>query len=156
MGGLQNMILLPDVDALLAGGLQERLDALSDERAKAREKVIWTSAGGVAVGLIIGFTLFGFGAQQFAIGAGVLIAGGAFAWANHIRQKMINSLKSEMNGALARALQIDYSVDAFSGQEFQYACEFQLLPSHDDCNLQDQWHGSIHGTAFLLYEAKLT
>lgn len=156
VGGMQNMIFLPDVDTLMAGGLQERLDALSNERAKAREKVTWTAGGGVVIGLIIGLFLFAFGAQQFAIGAGVFIAGGAFAWANLIRQKMINSLKGEMNGALAKALNIDYSVDAFSGQEFEHACDFELLPSYDDSSLQDQWHGSIDGTAFLLYEAKLT
>lgn len=156
MGGLQNMILLPDVDTLMAGGLQDRLDALLDERAKAREKVTWTAGGGIVVGLLVGLFLFAFGAQQFAVFAGVLISGGAFAWANSIRQKMVNSLKTEMNGALAKALQIDYSVEAFSGQEFDHACDFELLPSFDDKNLQDQWHGSIDDTAFLLYEAKLT
>ena len=69
---------------------------------------------------------------------------------------MVNSLKAEMNGALAKALQIDYSVAGFSGQEFEHACEFELLPSYDDRYLQDQWHGQIEGTDFLLYEAKLT
>jgi Protein of unknown function (DUF3137) len=156
LGGMQNMISLPDVDALMAGGLQARLDALSADRAKAKEKVYWTGGGGVAVGILVALILFLLGAQQFAYFAGFIIIGGALAWANSIRQKMVNSLKAEMNGALAKALQIDYSVVAFSGQEFEHACAFDILPSYDDCYLQDQWHGAIEGTDFLLYEAKLT
>ena len=151
------MISMPDVDSLMAGGLQARLDALAAERAKAKDKVYWTGGGGVAVGLLVGLILLLlFGAQQFAYFAGAIIIGGALAWANSIRQKMVNSLKAEMNGALAQALQIDYSVAAISGQEFEHACAFELLPSYDDSYLQDQWHGTIEGTDFLLYEAKLT
>lgn len=150
------MIALPDVDTLMAGGLQARLDALSAERAKAKEKVYWTGGGGVVAGLLVALILFLLGAQQFAYFGGFIVIGGALAWANSIRQKMVNSLKAEMNGALARAMQIDYSVAAFSGQEFDHACTYDLLPSYDDVYLQDQWHGSIEGTDFLLYEAKLT
>ena len=150
------MIALPDVDTLMAGGLQTRLDALSAERAKAKEKVYWTAGGGVAVGALVAIILFALGAEQFAYFAGFIIIGGAMAWANSIRQKMVNALKAEMNGALAKALQIDYSVAAFSRAEFESACQFELLPSYDDVYLQDQWHGSIEGTDFLLYEAKLT
>jgi Protein of unknown function (DUF3137) len=150
------MIALPDVDTLMASGLQARLDALSVERAKAKEKVYWTGGGGVAVGILVGIILLTFGAQQFAYFGGAIIIGGALAWANSIRQKMVNSLKQEMNGALAKALQIDYSVAAFPGQEFENARTFELLPEYDDRYLQDQWHGSIEGTDFLLYEAKLT
>jgi hypothetical protein len=47
------MIALPDVDTLMAGGLQARLDGLSAERAKAKEKVYWTGGGGVAVGILV-------------------------------------------------------------------------------------------------------
>jgi hypothetical protein len=150
------MISLPDADTLMAGGLQDRLDALSADRAKAKEKMYWTGGGGVVAGILVGFILLTFGAQQFAFFACAIISGGALAWANSIRQKMINSLKQEMNGALAKALQIDYSVAAFPGQEFDHAREFELLPDYDDRYLQDQWHGSIDGTDFLLYEAKLT
>jgi Protein of unknown function (DUF3137) len=150
------MISLPDVDTLMAGGLKDRLDGLSVERAKAKEKVYWTGGGGVAAGILVGIILLILGAEQFAVFAGIVVGGGALAWANSIRQKMVNSLKQEMNGALAAALHIDYSVTAFSGQEFERACKFELLPSYDDSYLQDQWHGQIDGTDFLLYEAKLT
>ena len=51
------MISLPDVDTLMAGGLQARLDGLAAERAKAKEKVYWTGGGGVAVGILVGLIL---------------------------------------------------------------------------------------------------
>jgi len=150
------MIALPDVDTLMAGGLQDRLDALSADRAIAREKVYWTGGAGVVAGVLAGVILPTFGTQQFAFVAAAIIGGGGLVWANSIRQKMVNSLKQEMNGALAAALQIDYSVAGYSGQEFENACEYALLPDYDDKYLQDQWHGQIEGTDFLLYEAKLT
>ncbi len=150
------MIALPDVDTLMASGLRARLDSLTAERAKAKEKVYWTGGGGIVVAVMVAIILAILGAGQFAYFAGAIIGGGALAWANSIRQKMVNALKQEMNGALAAALEIDYSVAAFSGQEFERACEYALLPSYDDSYLQDQWHGQIDGTDFLLYEAKLT
>ncbi|WP_373474505.1 DUF3137 domain-containing protein [Sphingorhabdus sp.] len=150
------MIALPDVDTLMAGGLQDRLDALTADRAKAKEKMIWTGAGGIVSAILVGFIFFTFGLEEIGYFAATVVGGGALAWASHIRQKMIDSLKHEMNGALGRSLQVDYSVSAFSGQEFEVARKYGLLPTYDDKYLQDQWHGSIEGTDFLLYEAKLT
>lgn len=95
-------------------------------------------------------------ADQFAILAVSIIAGGAISWAHSIRLKMVNALKQEINGALAASLEIDYSVAAFSGAEFEFAREHDLLPNYDNRFLQDQWHGQIDGTNFLLYEARLT
>lgn len=150
------MIALPDVDNLMADGLQDRLDSLMAERAKAKEKMIWTGAGGIVSAVLVGFIFHTFGLSEIGYFAASVVGGGALAWARNIRQKMINSLKHEMNGALARSLQLDYSVAAFSGQEFENARTYGLLPTYDDKYLQDQWHGSIDGTDFLLYEAKLT
>lgn len=150
------MIALPDVDTLMAGGLREWLDSKAAERAEAKRKMFTVIAVG---GVISVLALFG-GLWLNLGGVGYFIAAGCGAmtafWANKIRQKMVDELKQEMNGALANALQIDYSVAAFSGQEFEHACEYDLLPGYDDRYLQDQWHGSIEGTDFLLYEAKLT
>lgn len=150
------MIALPDVDTLMAGGIAEWLDGKAAERAEAKRKMFTVIAigGGFSalvfvVGLVLDFGGFGY---FVAAACGALTA----YLANKIRQKMVNELKQEMNGALAKALQIDYSVAAFSGQEFENACEFELLPSFDDKYLADQWHGQIDGTDFLLYEAKLT
>lgn len=155
-GGMQNMISLPDVDTLMAGGLREWLDGKAAERAEAKKKMYTVIAVGGGISVLAFFVglwmnLGGFG-YFIAAGCGAMTA----FWANKIRQKMVDELKQEMNGALAKALQIDYSVAAFSGQEFEHACEYDLLPGYDDRYLQDQWHGQIDGTDFLLYEAKLT
>ena len=153
---MQNMIALPDVDMLMAGGLAARLDALSTARAEAKRQMYRTGGVGLFIAVLVGSALLLLGADQFAFFGAAVVAGIAIAWANSIRQKMVNSLKQEMNGALATALGIDYSVSAFSGQEFELAGRYGLLPSYDDNYLQDQWHGQIDGTDFLLYEAKLT
>lgn len=150
------MIALPDVDTLMAGGLAEWLDGKTAERAEAKKKmfsVIWIGGSICVVAFLIGLAL-DLGGVGYMIAA---VCGAATAYfANKIRQAMVDVLKQEMNGALAKALQIDYSVAAFPGQEFDHAREFELLPDYDDRYLQDQWHGSIEGTDFLLYEAKLT
>jgi hypothetical protein len=150
------MIALPDVDTLMAGGLAEWLDGKAAARAEAKKKMYTV----IAIGGGISVLAFFIGLWMNLGGVGYFIAAGCGAmtafWANNIRQKMVNELKQEMNGALAKALQIDYSVAAFSGQEFEHACQYDLLPSYDDRYLQDQWHGEIDGTDFLLYEAKLT
>lgn len=150
------MKILSDVDTLMSDGLQARLDALFAERALAREKLYWTGAGGVVVGLLVGFILFIYGAQQLAVTAALSIMGGGLAWANKIRQKTVNSLKHEMNSALASAWEFDYSVKALPGKEFDHARDFELLPSYENSSFEDQWQGCIDGTNFHLYEARLT
>jgi Protein of unknown function (DUF3137) len=151
------MIDLPDVDTLMAGGLGDWLDQKAAERAKAKEKVLWTSIAGVILAGVVALAIFLFGGPiQFILFGAVAVGGGFFAWANHIRQTMVNSLKQEMNGALARSLGVEFAVSPVSGPEFDLAGEFDLLPSHDDSYFQDQWHGAVGGTDFLLYEAKLT
>jgi hypothetical protein len=151
------MINLPDVDSLMAGGLGDWLAQKTEERAKAREKVFYTRVAGVIISAVLGgvVLLLGWSSQFILMGA-VIIGGLFFAWANHIRQTMVNSLKQEMNGALARALGIEFRVAPVSGPEFELACEYDLLPGYDDSYFQDQWQGEVGGTQFLLYEAKLT
>jgi Protein of unknown function (DUF3137) len=151
------MINMPDVDALMAGGLGSWLDAKTAERAKAREKVFYTQVTGGIVGVVIVLVvlLMGWSFQFAGIGA-VVVGGLFFAWANHIRQTMVDSLKQEMNGALAGSLGIHYLVAPACGPEFDLAAEYDLLPTYDDRYFQDQWQGEVEGTQFLLYEAKLT
>jgi hypothetical protein len=151
------MIAMPDVDALMAGGLGDLLEQKTSERAKAREKVLWTQVSGVIIALFLALIgmLFGMGLQILMFGV-VIVGGGFFAWASHIRQSMINDLKQDMNGALAAALELEFLVAPEAGAEFGLAEQYDLLPSWDDRYLQDKWHGAVGGTDFLLYEAKLT
>jgi hypothetical protein len=150
------MLAVPDVNTLMDNGLADWLAGQSDARAKAKEKFYWTGGGGIIVAFLIAVILAVLGAGQFAFFAGAVIAGLFFAWAAHIRQQMVNALKQGMNGAIAAALGIDYSVAGFPGQELELAKQFRLIPGYDDDHFEDQWHGSIDGTDFLMYEAKLT
>lgn len=151
------MIALPDVDTLMAGGLADWLEGKAAERAKAREKVFYTRLTGIILVVLVGLLAWIFAVPfqmlPFPI---VVIGGGFFAWANYIRQKMVNSLKQEMNGSLAKALGIDYQLSPLWGPEFELGREYDLLPSYDNSFFQDQWQGTTGGTEFLLYEIKLT
>lgn len=151
------MIEMPDVDALMSGGLADWLDNKTAERDKAREKVFYTRLTGIILVGVVGILCWVFGAPlQIMMFALVIIGGGFFAWANSIRQRMVDSLKQEMNGTLARALGIEYQVGVGWGPEFGLAGDYGLLPSHDNSYFQDEWKGKVGGTDFLLYEIKLT
>jgi hypothetical protein len=151
------MIDLPNVETLMAGGLSDWLGQKTEERGKARKRVFRTNVcGGAVIGLfalseMTDSTLF-----QAIMFVAVVISCGFFAWAYHIQQKVVNSLKQEMNGTLAGALGIEYQVSPEPGAEFERAREFELLPSYDSSYFHDAWHGAVGGTDFLLYEAKLT
>jgi Protein of unknown function (DUF3137) len=150
------MITVPNVKDLMNGGLADWLNGQAIARAEAKEKFYWTGGGGIVVAILIGIILSLFDYGSLAYFAAIMIGAGAIAWASHIRQTMINNLKEGMNGAIATALKIDYSVSAFTGQEFELAKRFRLIPSFDDSAFEDQWHGNIGGADFIMYEAKLT
>jgi hypothetical protein len=155
-GKILEMINVPDVHDLMDGGLSDWLQSQSAARAEAKEKYTWTIGGGIAAGLLVCFIMMLYNFGTFGYFAGFSIGAGAFTWATSIRQKMINNLKQGMNGAIATALNIDYSVHALPGQEFELAKQFRLVPSYDDSVFEDQWHGTVNGTDFLMYEAKLS
>lgn len=150
------MIDLPEVETLMQGGLGDWLASQQAARDATRVKIRNIAIGAVAIGAALALTGYLAGGFDAAYFLGALVAMVGMGWANHIRQKMIDTLKGEMNGALARSLGLDYQVAPVSGAEFDLAAEYDLLPSYDDCTLQDQWSGQIEGTDFLLYEAKLT
>jgi hypothetical protein len=81
------MIALPDVDTLMAGGLQDRLDSLVADRAKAKEKMIWTGAGGIVAAILVGFIFYTFGLEEIGYFAATVVGGGALAWASNIRHR---------------------------------------------------------------------
>ncbi len=150
------MISLPDVDTLMAGGLREWLDAKAAERLEAKKQMY--TAGFAGAGAALAFAIFAYTFNLFPFGyfiAAAVFSGGIW-FANRIRLKMVNQLKQEMNGALAHAMGINYSVTAIGGDEFTTACTYDLLPSYDDSKLEDNWQGEVGGTQFTLYEAELT
>jgi Protein of unknown function (DUF3137) len=151
------MIDIPDADTLMAGGLGEWLDGKQAARAEASAQIrrIWTWAMILGAGLIFAI-VFATGHFQIAFILSGLGASAIYWWTGKIRQAVIDDLKQEMNGALAAALGVRYTVSATSGDEFDLAMQFGLLSSYDDVYLQDQWQGKIGESDFLLYEAKLT
>jgi hypothetical protein len=154
---MASMIDMPDADTLMAGGLSDWLDTKQGERAEASAQIqrIWTWGGVLAV-IIVFFVIFMWGVFEPLFVIGAFAFTGLFWWTSKIRKAVVDDLKQEMNGALAGALGIGYSVTASSGEEFELAERFEILPSYDNVYLQDQWQGQIGETEFLMYEAKLT
>jgi Protein of unknown function (DUF3137) len=154
---MASMIDIPDSDTLMAGGLSDWLATKQGEREKASAQIqrIWTWAG--IIGVILVFAIiFYWGVVQPIFFIGTIGVTGVLWWTGKIRKAVVDGLKQEMNGALAGALGVGYTVTAVSGDEFELSNQFDILPSYDDVYLQDQWQGKIGDTDFLLYEAKLT
>ncbi len=150
------MISLPDVDTLLSAGLANWLDGKAAERLEAKKQMFTAGFAGAGVALAVIIFATTFNLHPFGYFIAALVFGGGLFWANSIRQNMVNQLKQEMNGAIARAMQIEYSVLADGGAEFERAAEYDLLPSYDDAMFSDRWEGAVGGTQFLLYETTLT
>ena len=150
------MIDLPDVDTLMAGGLGDWLAGQKLLRAETKRKIRNIGIGAVALGAAVALIGYLAGAFEFAIFLGALVSMIGVGWAAQLRQKMVNTLKSEMNGVLAQSLGIAYQVAPVPDAEFELACNFELLPVYDDSYFQDQWQGQVEGTDMLLYEIQLT
>ncbi len=150
------MIDLPDVDSLMAGGLGGWLDQKAAERDETRRKV--SRINGISWGVAGVFALVAWITDMYtaAYFVAALILTVGLGWSAAIKRKMVNSLKQEMNGALAGSLGISYKVDPEAGPEFERAEEYDLLPSYDDSYFQDEWRGEVGGTEFLLCELMLT
>ena len=150
------MIDLPDVDTLMAGGLGDWLAGQQLLRAETKRKIRNIGIGAVALGAAVALIGYLAGGFEFAIFLGALVSMIGVGWATNLRQKMVNSLKSEMTGTLAQSLGIAYQVAPVPDAEFELACNYELLPVYDDSYFQDQWQGQVEGTDMLLYEIKLT
>ena len=150
------MITLPDVDSLMAGGLGDWLDSQQAARAETRTKIRNISISGFALGGIVALAGWAVGGFNLAYFLGALIAMGTLAWAAHLRNQMIGSLKIKMNGALADALDVNYLLAPDPGPEFDIALEYRLLPDHDNAHFHDSWDGRTGDTDFLIHESKLT
>ncbi|WP_373488658.1 DUF3137 domain-containing protein [Blastomonas sp.] len=150
------MITIPDVDSLMAGELGGWLAGQTEARKEAKRKAWVRWIGGIVLGapltLLLGADSFGTTLIGFS---GLIIIMVGFGLGMMVRQKMTETLKAEMNGALAKALDIRYSLKVAEGSEFRLANTFGLLPSYDRRRLEDLWEGEIAGTTFRMYEATL-
>jgi hypothetical protein len=159
-GELTSMIMIerPDAEALLAGPLGQWLSDQNAERAAVKAKVSrWRmlAFGGAAAVFVVVMLLSrgNFGtAAQLAFFTGL----GGFGLAEWAKRPMINKLKGGINGAIAQALGLEYSVTCEPGQTFDWAKQFEMVPGYDNSSFQDLWWGVISGQPFTLHEAKLT
>lgn len=150
------MITIPDADTLLAGDLGTWLNGQDEARKQAKSKAWkrWIAGAVLGLPLMAGFLSDGFLGQVLGF-AGFIVVIIGLGLGMSIRQTMVNSLKTQMNDTLARALGITYCATAAFGEEFELACRFGLLPSYDRKNCEDLWQGDLGGTRFSLYEATL-
>lgn len=151
------MIERPDPDALMAGPLGEWLNGQNEARAAVKAKVrkIRIAALLAAVGLFAVVLIWG-GAGDTAVKLGGFAGLAGFGIGEAIKRPMLNKLKGGINGAIAQALELDYSVECTPGQTFERAKTFQLVPGYDNSSFQDLWWGVLGASPFTLHEACLT
>lgn len=151
------MIERPDADALLAGPLGQWLAAQNGERdavkAKVRRIRMWGIGAAIAVA-VIGLIVAGGGSGplQFAF----FVGAAGFGIAEWQKRPMIDKLKGGINGAIAKALGLEYSVECQPGKTFERAKQFDLVPGYDNARFQDLWWGVVGKQPFTLHEACLT
>ncbi len=152
------MIERPDADELMAGPLGQWLSDQNAERAAVKAKVsrwrMFAIAGAVAVALVV-LVLSRWNVAT-ALQLGFFTGLGGFGIAELVKRPMIDKLKGGINGTIAKALGLEYAVNCEPGQTFEWAKQFDLVPSHDNAHFQDLWWGVISGQPFTLHEAKLT
>ncbi len=150
------MIIRPDPDALMAGELGTWLSqqdgARGDAKAKMRKRQTLAVAGAAAVAVLI--VLFS-GDIGTAFQFGFFVGVGGFAWAAMAAKPVVDNVKGGINGAIARALDMNYAITAQPGLEFETAKAFEMLPNYERSNFQDLWTGKIGEQPFQLYEAVL-
>ncbi len=152
------MIERPDAATLMAGPLGQWLSDQNAERAAVKAKVsrwrMLAFGGAAAVFVVVWLFLRGdiIMAAQLAFFTGL----GGFGIAEWAKRPMINKLKGGINGAIAKALGLEYSVTCEPGNTFEWAKRFEMVPSYDNAHFQDLWYGVISGQPFTLHEAKLT
>ncbi len=151
------MIERPDADALMAGPLGQWLSEQNAGRAEVKARAAkyrwWAVLAAVPVAVFI-LIFIGSLEPAFYVGCAVLAVG--FGIAELIKQPMLNRLKGGINGAIAKALNLEYSLTCEPGKTFELAKQFDMVPSYDNSSFQDLWWGVIAGQPFTLHEAKLT
>lgn len=152
------MVERPDADALMAGPLGQWLSNQNAERAAVKAKVsryrLLAIVGAVAVAVVVlAFTRGNFvTALQLSFFAGL----GGLGLTELLKRPLLDKLKGGINGAIASALGLEYSVTCEPGLTFEWAEQFDMLPSYDDSSFQDLWWGVVAGQPFTLHEARLT
>lgn len=151
------MIERPEADALMAGALGEWLASQREEREQVKVLCNRVRMAGIGVAMVVAVVVIAVGGNPLtALQLGLFTGLAGFGIAELIKRPLINRLKGGMNGAIAKALGLDYAVQVEPGHTFEWAKQFELVPGHDDSSFQDLWWGLLGGRPFTLHEAKLT
>lgn len=152
------MVERPDADALMAGPLGQWLSSQNAERAAVKAKVAryrrLAIVGAVAVAVVV--LLFTSGDLVMALQLGFFAGLGGLGLTELLKRPLLDKLKGGINGAIAAALGLEYSVTCTPGKTFAWAEQFDMVPSYDNSAFQDLWWGVIAGQPFTLHEARLT
>jgi hypothetical protein len=144
----------PDPDALLAGPLGEWLAAQQGLREEARAKVAHRRrlaiGGAAAVGIIM---LMLTRDIEIALAFGFVAGAGGFIWAQAAATPVMRAIKDGINQAVAKALDLDFTIDVATGEEWRRAKSFGMLPSYDREAFEDCWSGRLGALPFRSYEA---
>ena len=152
------MIERPDADALMAGELGQWLAGQNDARAAAKATAAKRQKIGIAAACAVAFIIILIKPSEIgtALQFGFFVGAAGFGWAALAKRPVINAIKGGINGAIARALGLEYSAVVVPGPIFERAKAFALLPGYEDAACEDQWSGKIGEQPFTLHEAKLT
>ncbi|NOU02336.1 MAG: DUF3137 domain-containing protein [Novosphingobium sp.] len=151
------MIERPDAAALMAGPLGQWLTAQNADRDAAKAKAAAITRTALIAAVAVAFVLVLMtGRPGPGLQIGFFIGAGGFAWAEWSKRPVLNRLKGGINGAIAKALGLDYSVECQPGKTFERAKQFDMVPGYDDSTFHDLWWGLVAGQPFTLHEARLT
>jgi hypothetical protein len=147
----------PDAQALMAGPLGEWLAGQAGARAEAKEKsrkyTFYGIVGAASLGL---FVLILFRDVEAAMGAAMVCFGIGSYMAYQARKQVTDRIKGQINGEIARALQVDYAMAVADRSLFERAMAFDLFPGHDNEHFEDEWCDVVRKPGFRLHEVKLT
>jgi hypothetical protein len=147
----------PDAQALMAGPLGTWLAGQSEARAtakaKSRKYTFYGVVAGASLGLFV-LILFRDIEAGLGVGFGCFAIGSAFAY--QARKEVTDRIKGQINGEIARALQVDYAMAVADRSLFERARAFDLFPSHDDESFEDEWCDLVREPSLRLHEVKLT
>lgn len=151
------MIERPDAAALLAGPLGQWLHDQTAMREQARSKANRRLYWGIGAAAAVAFMVIVAGGEiGLAAQLGFFIGAGGIGWAEFSKRPAVTRIKAGINGAIASALGLRYSVTVADLRHFEQARTFGLVPSFDKSTFEDEWSGDLRGMPFCLHEAKLT
>lgn len=148
------MIERPDPDTLLAGPLGQWLAHQQGLRDRTKETIRERRRKGlIGAGAMALLTLLIFRQIEPAFWVGFLTGAMGFAWAESARRPVADAIKEQINQAVARSLELDFSLAAQPGEEWRRAKDFDLLPGYDKESFEDRWSGELGVLPFQVYEA---